>query len=99
MAKVQAIKKGYYNHARVKPGTEFEMPEVDKDGFYIDDKGKRKLFPKLDREGKKVAEEERKCRWVGKCGSYAKVKVKPEEVAAVISGKKPGVANPLEKPE
>ena len=105
MARVQAISKGYYNHRKVKPGDEIEMLEVDSEGFYVGEKGKRKLFPKLDREGKpvlkdgKAVEEERKCRWVGKIGAFAAVKVDPKQVAATLSGKTPGVANPIEKKE
>lgn len=99
MAKVQATKTGYYNHRRIRAGEVFEMSEVDKDCFYVDDKGKPKKFPKFDVAGKLVAEEERKCRWVIRPGSVKSIKADPKEVAAVISGRMPGVAKPLGEKE
>jgi len=105
MAKVQALSQGYYNHRKIKPGTEFEMPGVDKEGFYVDEKGKRKQFVKMDRNGPvkdangKEVLIERKCRWVGKIGSFSAEKVDPKQVAATLSGKNPGVANPADKKE
>lgn len=90
MAKVKAIKLGYYNHHRVKPGTVFDMPEVDEHGFYVDEQGKRKKFPKLNRKGEKAGEGERKCLWVDHVNTSVGVEVDPKELAAVLSGKNPG---------
>jgi hypothetical protein len=94
MAKVQAVKLGYYNHRRIRPGEEFDMKEIDKDLYYVDEKGKRKKFKKLNREGAVIGEEERQCRWVIQPGGFAKVKVDPAKVAAVVSGKHPGDVYP-----
>lgn len=40
MAKVKAIKMGYYNHRRIKPGDIFNMSEVDEKGCYLEGKFK-----------------------------------------------------------
>jgi len=97
MAKVKAIKEGgYYNHRRVKLGEVLEMKDVDKDGYYLDEKGKRKKFPKHDRKGNVLGEEERKCKWVGHVKVAAeKLQIDPKEVAAVLSGKNPGKGKDL----
>lgn len=89
MAQVQAIKVGYYGHRRVRPGTVFEMPEVNEDLVYIDEGGKPIKFEKLNRDGKSIGKEERKCKWVCKPGGFAEAQISPEEVAKVLSGKNP----------
>lgn len=92
MAQVQAIKVGYYGHHRVKPGTVFEMPEVNADLVYVDEDGKPKKFDKVNREGKVLGKEERKCLWVCKPGQFADSQIQPQQVAAVLSGKNPAAA-------
>lgn len=97
---------GYYKHKRIKAGEIFEMKEVDDELFYLefDDNGKakgRKKFPIFDvhpETGKSVKTgktEERQCNWVAKVGTVKEKKVDPKSVAAVLSGKHPGVANPV----
>lgn len=81
MAQVKAISLGYYDHARVKPGSVFEMKEVDKDGFYIDKDGKKVL----GKDGKP-----KKCGWVDNVKSNVAIAADPKEVAKALSGKFPG---------
>lgn len=104
MAKVQAIMSkvgskvaGYYNHRRIMVGEIFNMHEVDAEGYYVDEKGKRLLF--VDKADPKADPQPKKCAWVGKVGSLKSKKIDPKMVAAVLSGKNPGVANPLDKKE
>lgn len=92
MAKVKAIATGYYGHRTVAIGEVFTMKGVDEKGFYVDAKGKRKLFAKVNRDGVKIGEEERKCRWVDHVSTEADKPLDPKEVAAVISGRNPGNA-------
>lgn len=88
MAKVKAIKQGYYDHRLIPEGAIFEMKEVDSEGFYLDKAGKKKLFQKVDRNGKEVGEPEpRKCLWVGALKSKLAKAKDPVELARVISGK------------
>jgi len=91
MAKVKAIKVGYYNHRRVKVGEVLEMEGVDKDGYYLDVDGKRAKFKLKDKKGEETGKsEERKCKWVENVNHSAGLEVDPFEVAAVLSGKHPG---------
>lgn len=88
MAKVKAIKQGYYDHRLIPDGAIFEMKEVDAEGFYLDKNGKKKLFQKFDRHGNEVGEPEpRKCLWVGPLKSKLARPKDPVELARVISGK------------
>lgn len=92
MAKVKAIKDGYYHHVYVRAGATFDMKEVDKQGFYVDSKGKQLLFgedrkPAADGKGKP-----KKCGWVDKVDSKVAINPDPKEVAKVLSGKAPGAA-------
>lgn len=96
MAKVKAIAVGYYGHRTVAVGEVFTMKGVDEKGFYVDTKGKRKLFPKVNMQGVKNGEEERKCRWVDHVSTEADKPIDPKEVAAVISGRNPGNEEPEE---
>lgn len=94
MARVQATKTGYYKHVRIKAGHVFNMAGVDSEGYYLDEDGKRALFPKFRKVGqeiKEIGKEERKCGWVDKIGAASAKPINPKEVAAVISGKYPGV--------
>lgn len=98
---------GYYNHRRLKAGDTFEMKEVDEEGYYLEFEkvkgkdGEEKEVVKLDKDKKPVRKlkdgKPIKCRWVGPVGSYAEKKVDPKAVAAVLSGKNPGVGNPLKQ--
>jgi len=99
MAKVKATRLGYYKHRRIKPGTVFEMKEVDDEFFYLDAEGRRKKFPKYDQKGNEKGSEERKCKWVAHPDSEAGKPLDPKEVAAVLSGKRPGISNPLDHDE
>jgi hypothetical protein len=104
MAKVQAIAgkagtrwAGYYGHKRIRVGEVLDIPELDKDGFYVDEKGKRVLDPVFDREGKqrldadgKPVFKERKCAWLARVGTPKAKQVDPVELAKVLSGKNPG---------
>lgn len=94
MAKVKAIKEGYYDHRIVRVGEVFDMKEVDKNGFYVDSKGKQLAFgednkPAADGKGKP-----RKCKWVDHVGSSLDRAPDPKEVAKVLSGKSPGQPAP-----
>lgn len=99
MARVKAKDLGYYEHRMVRAGEIFDMKEVDKNGFYLDSKGKHKLFPvygndglvRKDEKGQEL-HEPRKCKWVDSVNSEAGKPLDPKEVAAVLSGKQPGVA-------
>lgn len=90
MAKVKAIKEGYYDHRLVRAGEILDMKEVDKNGVYVDSKGKPLLFgedgkPSADGKGK-----QRKCKWVDHVGSDLGKAPDPKEVAKVLSGRSPG---------
>lgn len=92
MAKVKAISVGYYNHRRVKIGETISMKGVDENGYYVDSSGKKKSFVKLDKNGKEVGKEERRCKWVDNIDTDLDKPVDPKEVAAVLSGKTPGTS-------
>jgi hypothetical protein len=111
MAKVQAIAgkagtrwAGYYGHRRVKVGEILDIPELDKEGFYVDEKGKRVVEPVLDRNGKQRLDNdgkpmfrEKRCAWLGRVGTPKAKQVDPAELAKVLSGKNPGFSGRSEE--
>lgn len=92
MPKVKAIRFGYYNHKKRKEGETFIMKNVDADGFYIDENGKKKL----SKDGKPI-----KCLWVTTDLRAQTVSEKdPDAIARAISGKFAGKkAEPEEEEE
>lgn len=89
MARVKAKTFGYYRDMKRREGDIFIMKNVDNEGFYIDDAGKR--IADLDKDGKPVLKDgkeiHRKCDWVTlDLNEKTASQQDPQAIARVISG-------------